>query len=122
VWRHGTVGKEKPTPLRGRAGSRRGAGQMAVDESAGRVAMSASTSRDAVARLFAVTVPAARQRRDRAARVGSFDVDPVTAIRLSEKFRAEIDAWAARQDDKSSRSIAIRRLIRIGLDTEKKKQ
>jgi hypothetical protein len=36
--------------------------------------------------------------------------DPVTAIRLSPEFRAAIDAWAARQEDKPSRSEAIRRL------------
>jgi hypothetical protein len=35
--------------------------------------------------------------------------DPVTAIRLSPELRAQIDAWAERQEDKPSQSIAIRR-------------
>jgi len=37
--------------------------------------------------------------------------DPVTAIRLSPELRAQIDAWAARQDDNPPRSEAIRRMI-----------
>jgi len=37
--------------------------------------------------------------------------DPVTAIRLSPELRAQIDAWAARQEDKPARSEAIRRMI-----------
>ena len=41
--------------------------------------------------------------------------DPVTAIRLSEEFRAAVDKWAARQDDKPPRSEAIRRLVELGL-------
>ena len=41
--------------------------------------------------------------------------DPVTAIRLSEEMRAEIDAWAEQQNDEPGRSEAIRRLIEIGL-------
>jgi len=41
--------------------------------------------------------------------------DPVTAIRLSEEFRAAVDNWAAKQDDKPPRSEAIRRLVELGL-------
>jgi hypothetical protein len=41
--------------------------------------------------------------------------DPVTAIRLSEEFRAAVDKWAAKQDDKPPRSEAIRRLVELGL-------
>jgi hypothetical protein len=41
--------------------------------------------------------------------------DPVTAIRLSEEFRAAVDKWAAKQDDKPPRSEAIRRLVESGL-------
>ena len=40
---------------------------------------------------------------------------PVTAIRLSKEFRAAVDKWAARQDDKPPRSEAIRRLVELGL-------
>ena len=47
--------------------------------------------------------------------------DPVTAIRLSEEFRAAVDKWAAKQDDKPPRSEAIRRLVELGL-TMKSKQ
>jgi hypothetical protein len=41
--------------------------------------------------------------------------DPVTAIRLSEKLRQQVDAWAQQQDDPPSRSEAIRQLVEIGL-------
>jgi len=46
------------------------------------------------------------------------DYDKVTAIRLSPDFRAKIDAWAARQDDKPPRSEAIRRLLDRALAAE----
>jgi hypothetical protein len=41
--------------------------------------------------------------------------DPVTAIRLSADMRATVDRWAAIQEDKPSRSEAIRRLVELGL-------
>jgi hypothetical protein len=41
--------------------------------------------------------------------------DPVSAIRLSADIKARIDAWAAKQPDKPSRSETIRRLIELGL-------
>jgi hypothetical protein len=41
--------------------------------------------------------------------------DPVTAIRLSAEFRAAVDKWAAKQQDKPPRSEAIRRLVELGL-------
>jgi hypothetical protein len=47
--------------------------------------------------------------------------DPVTAIRLSVEMRAEIDAWAAKQEDKPPRSEAIRRMIEQVLSAGKKK-
>ena len=46
--------------------------------------------------------------------------DPVTAIRLSEEFRAAVDMWAAKQDDKPPRSEAIRRLVELGLTVKTK--
>lgn len=45
--------------------------------------------------------------------------DPVTAIRLSEELRANIDAWAAVQEDELGRSEAIRRLVELGLKAKK---
>ena len=48
--------------------------------------------------------------------------DPVTAIRLSEEFRAAVDNWAAKQDDKPPRSEAIRRLVEIGLKAMAKRE
>ena len=42
-------------------------------------------------------------------------VHPVTALRLSPEVGTAVDHWAARQDDKPSRSEAIRRLVEIGL-------
>jgi hypothetical protein len=44
--------------------------------------------------------------------------DPVTAIRLSKEFRAAVDKWAAKQDDKPPRSEAIRRLVELGLEVK----
>jgi hypothetical protein len=41
--------------------------------------------------------------------------NPVTAIRLSDEFRAAVDKWAAQQQDKPPRSEAIRRLAELGL-------
>jgi hypothetical protein len=42
--------------------------------------------------------------------------DPVRTFRLSDEKVAEVEAWAARQPDKPSRSKALRRLIDIGLN------
>jgi hypothetical protein len=39
----------------------------------------------------------------------------VSAIRLPPKLKAQIDEWAARQDDKPPRSVAIRRMIEMVL-------
>jgi hypothetical protein len=41
--------------------------------------------------------------------------DPVRAIRLSDEFLAQVDAWAEKQDDQPGRSEAIRRLVELGL-------
>jgi hypothetical protein len=41
--------------------------------------------------------------------------DPVSAIRLSEELRTNVDNWAAKQEDQPGRSEAIRRLVEIGL-------
>jgi len=37
-------------------------------------------------------------------------VDPVTAIRLSPELRSALDVWAETQEDKPSRSEALRRI------------
>jgi hypothetical protein len=41
--------------------------------------------------------------------------NPVTAIRLSPELRANVDTWAASQQDEPGRSEAIRRLVELGL-------
>jgi len=46
--------------------------------------------------------------------------DPVTAIRLSPELRNNVDAWAAKQTDKPSRSEAIRRLVELGLKAKQR--
>lgn len=46
--------------------------------------------------------------------------DPVTAIRLSKELRADVDDWAAKQEDTPGRSEAIRRLVEIGLKAKSK--
>jgi hypothetical protein len=46
----------------------------------------------------------------------STGADPVTAIRLSAELRANVDAWAAAQEDDPGRSEAIRRLVEIALN------
>jgi hypothetical protein len=42
--------------------------------------------------------------------------DPIRTFRLSDEKVAEIDAWAARQPEKPSRSEALRRLIDLGIE------
>ena len=37
-------------------------------------------------------------------------VDPVTAIRLPPELRAALDKWAEQQEDRPSRSEALRRI------------
>jgi hypothetical protein len=46
--------------------------------------------------------------------------DPVTAIRLSPQMRASVDAWASGQEDQPGRSVAIRRLVELGLTVKTK--
>jgi hypothetical protein len=46
--------------------------------------------------------------------------DPGTTIRLPPDLRTAIDAWAGKQDDKPSRSEAIRRLVMIALEEKQK--
>jgi hypothetical protein len=38
---------------------------------------------------------------------------------LSSQLRADVDAWAAEQDDEPGRSEAIRRLVELGLRVKK---
>jgi metal-responsive CopG/Arc/MetJ family transcriptional regulator len=47
--------------------------------------------------------------------------DPVTAIRLSSEFRAQIDDWRRKQVDLPSRSEAIRRLAAQALTADRKR-
>ena len=42
-------------------------------------------------------------------------VHPVTAVRLAPEISTRVDAWAAKQVDRLSRSDAIRRLVELGL-------
>ncbi len=44
-------------------------------------------------------------------------VTPMAGVRLEPDFRAEIEAWAAKQKDKPAFAEALRRLIRYGLDS-----
>jgi hypothetical protein len=53
---------------------------------------------------------------------GEDNRDPVTAIRLSEELRAEIDAWAASHPETPSRSEAIRLLVQMALNAAKQKR
>src|SRR5437763_1926737 len=46
--------------------------------------------------------------------------DPARTIRLSDKFIASVDAWAADQPDLPARSEAIRRLVELGLSINPK--
>jgi len=46
--------------------------------------------------------------------------DPVRTMRLSDDFIANVDAWAASQDDAPGRSEAFRRLVEIGLKAKGK--
>jgi hypothetical protein len=44
---------------------------------------------------------------------------PTRTLRLTDEFIANVDAWAASQDDEPGRSEAIRRLVEIGLKAKK---
>jgi hypothetical protein len=46
--------------------------------------------------------------------------DPSRTFRLSDEFMANVDAWAAAQDDEPGRSEAIRRLVELGLKVKGK--
>src|SRR5690242_5091835 len=48
--------------------------------------------------------------------------DPVRTMRLSDKFIASVDAWAADQPDLPARSEAIRRLVELGLAGKTKRK
>jgi len=48
--------------------------------------------------------------------------DPVLALRLPLAVRSDIEKWAKQQNDKPSRSEAIRRLIEFALAVKAKKQ
>ena len=43
----------------------------------------------------------------------------LSTIRLSDRFVAKVDAWAAQQSEEIGRSEAIRRLVEIGLGSAK---
>src|SRR5215472_11329916 len=43
--------------------------------------------------------------------------DASTTIPLSSELRNRVDAWAAKQSDKPTRSEAILRLVELGLET-----
>jgi hypothetical protein len=40
---------------------------------------------------------------------------PTRTLRLTDEFMANVDAWAATQEDEPGRSEAIRRLVELGL-------
>jgi hypothetical protein len=44
---------------------------------------------------------------------------PTRTLRLTDEFIANVDAWAAAQEDEPGRSEAIRRLVEIGLKAKK---
>ena len=48
--------------------------------------------------------------------------DPVLTVRLAPALRSAIEAWAKQQNDKPSRSEAIRRLLEFALAFKAKKR
>jgi hypothetical protein len=48
--------------------------------------------------------------------------DAVATIRLSSELRESVDAWAAKQSDKSARPEAILRLVELGLETTHRRE
>jgi hypothetical protein len=59
-----------------------------------------------------------RKSRGRPKKKGG--VYPVSAVRLPPNLGADVDRWASAQDDKPTRSEAIRRLVEIGLTVKTK--
>src|SRR5947199_9777503 len=64
------------------------------------------------------SIPVVRKKRGRPA-TGQ---DPVSAIRLSTALKSAVENWAKQQEDKPSRSEAIRRLIETALTSKSKRQ
>jgi Ribbon-helix-helix protein, copG family len=73
--------------------------------------------------LYCLNVKTAIQKKIGGKRVGAgrpaTGHDPSRTFRLSDEFMTALDAWAARQEDKPSRSEAIRRLVELGLKARK---
>jgi len=44
----------------------------------------------------------------------------MSGVRLTPEFRAEIEAWAAEQEDHPNLAEAMRRLIKLGLGRRKR--
>jgi hypothetical protein len=57
------------------------------------------------------SIPVLQKKRGRP-RTGE---SPVLALRIPPALRADIESWAKQQNDKPSRSEAIRRLIELAL-------
>jgi hypothetical protein len=45
---------------------------------------------------------------------------PLVGVRMTEKFQAEIKAWARKQSDDPALATAIRRLVELGLKAKGK--
>jgi hypothetical protein len=43
------------------------------------------------------------------------DAAQTRTVRLTDKFMAEVERWAAEQPDKPRRSVALRQLLELGL-------
>jgi hypothetical protein len=49
-------------------------------------------------------------------------ITPMVGVRLEQDFRGEIETWAGGQEDEPRLAEAIRRLIRLGLDSQATKR
>jgi hypothetical protein len=61
-------------------------------------------------------------RKAQAGKRSSAASEPTTALRLSTELRERIDTWAGAQQDQPNRTEAIRRLLLVGLKTERSKR
>jgi metal-responsive CopG/Arc/MetJ family transcriptional regulator len=62
------------------------------------------------------SIPVLRKKRGRP----PTGQDPVLTLRLPTALRSAVESWARQQNDKPSRSEAIRRLLEVALATKAK--
>ena len=59
-------------------------------------------------------------KRNRTYYIGNMSQDRRFELRTTAEWLAKLDSWCNEQPDSPSRSVAVRRLVEVGLDVEAK--